>query len=129
MQLLTRLASTPGLSVPNSVKFKTYKKRDLKVKHKETNSKGKSDELLLHSKDHPAMDYTGREHVIGSDAHLTKHFVAVYDPKTGELQIVEALKMDLRSSLRSEDEALREKERAKEENVSAAMFGSILGPS
>jgi len=113
-------ASTPGLSIPTSIAFQSFHKPDQKskAKHKETNGRSSKSELLLHSREHPAIDYTARDPPAGADAHLIKHYVAVYDPKTGDLQVVEAHKMDMRSSLRVEDEQLREKTRAKQENVS-----------
>lgn len=112
----TSSASAPGLSIPASIAFQTFHKQGPtnKEKHKHS-TKSKAQEILLHSREHPAINYTAREHPTGSDAHLTKHYVAVYDPQTGELQVVEARKMDVRSSLRIEDEQLREKE--KQESV------------
>ena len=56
-------------------------------------------ELLLHSSTHPKLDYVAREESSGTDNQL-KHYVGVYDPKTGECQLVEARKLVLRSSLR-----------------------------
>ena len=58
-------------------------------------------ELLLHSSDHPKLDYTAHEESSnGSDGYL-KHYVGVYDPKSGKLQLVQARKLVVRSTLRS----------------------------
>lgn len=56
---------------------------------------------MLHSSAHPKLDYIAREEFSdGSEGYL-KHYVGVYDPKTGELQLVQARKLIIRSILRS----------------------------
>ena len=58
-------------------------------------------ELLLHSSAHPKLDYIAREESSdGSEGYL-KHYIGVYDPETGELQLVQARKFIIRSTLRS----------------------------
>ena len=58
-------------------------------------------ELLLHSSAHPKLDYVAREEFSdGSEGHL-KHYIGVYDPEIGELQLVQARKLIIRSILRS----------------------------
>ena len=58
-------------------------------------------ELLLHSSAHPKLDYVAREEFSdGSEGHL-KHYIGVYDPEAGELQLVQARKLIIRSILRS----------------------------
>ena len=58
-------------------------------------------ELLLHSSAHPKLDYTAREEASNrSESHL-KHYIGVYDPETGKLQLVQARKLVIRSTLRS----------------------------
>ena len=58
-------------------------------------------ELLLHSSAHPKLDYIAREECSnGSESHL-KHYIGVYDPETGKLQLVQARKLVIRSTLRS----------------------------
>ena len=61
-------------------------------------------ELLLHSSTHPKLDYVAREESSGTD-NLLRHYVGVYEPTTGKLQLVEARKLVLRSSLRSTESA------------------------
>jgi len=56
---------------------------------------------LLHSSAHPKLDYTAREEASnGSDKYL-KDYIGVYDPETGKLQLVQARKAVVRSTLRS----------------------------
>lgn len=47
-----------------------------------------------------------------------KHYVGVYDPETGEMQVVEARGMSVRGTLRSEEEEVRRERRAKHDGVS-----------
>lgn len=58
-------------------------------------------ELLLHSSAHPKLDYVAREEASNrSEGHL-KHYIGVYDPESGTLQLVQARKLVIRSTLRS----------------------------
>ena len=60
-------------------------------------------ELLLHSSAHPKLEYIAREESSnGSERHL-KHYIGVYDPETGRLQLVQARKLVIRRILRSDD--------------------------
>ncbi len=60
-------------------------------------------ELLLHSSAHPKLDWTAREETSnGIESHL-KHYVGIYDPGKGKLQLIEARKLVVRSTLRSAD--------------------------
>jgi A49-like RNA polymerase I associated factor len=59
------------------------------------------------------MDYIGREGEAGSADGLLKHYLGVYDPSTGKLQIMEARRMYIRGTVRSHEappEALTEKD-------------------
>lgn len=96
------IATASGLAVPKSIKFKAFSRpRALGPKDPE--------ELLLHSSDHPKIDYTARENQdVGAEA-LLKHYVGVFDPITKKLQVVEARKLTVRSTLRSEEQEAREK--------------------
>ncbi len=62
-------------------------------------------ELLLHSSDHPKLDYTAREEEAGGADTLLKHYVGVYDPETGKLEVMEARKMVVRGSVRAHQAA------------------------
>ena len=60
-------------------------------------------ELLLHSSAHPKLDWTAREETSNGVESQLKHYVSVYDPEKGTLQLVEARKLVVRSTLRSAD--------------------------
>ena len=63
----------------------------------------KGPELLLHSSAHSKLDYVAREELSnGSESHL-KHYIGIYDPETGKLQLVQARKLVIRRTLRSSD--------------------------
>ena len=60
-------------------------------------------ELLLHSSAHPKLDYIAREEFSGGSERHLKHFIGVYSPETGKLQLVQARKLIVRRVLRSDD--------------------------
>lgn len=95
---LTIAASTPGSTIPAELQFATYA-----TKH--------DPKLLLHSSDHNTIDYTAFETRTTStvDSHL-KHYVAVYDPATNDLTVVEARNVAARTQIRQyENEAAANK--------------------
>ena len=94
-------ASSPGLVLPQNLLLKPY----TKASHNSSQSAPARPEILLHSSTHPKLDYTAREESSdGSDSHL-RHYIGVYDPATGKLQLVQARKAVVRSTLRSADTA------------------------
>ena len=82
-------------------------------------------ELLLYSSANPTLDHVAREESTGTD-NLMKHYIAVYDPKTGNVQLVEARKLVLRSLLRS-SESLHDTEAEKDDKPN--VFTNIRGTS
>lgn len=60
-------------------------------------------ELLLQSSAHPTLDYVGREESSNGSENLLKHYVGIYDPETGKLQLVQARKLVIRRILRSDE--------------------------
>ncbi|KAL0262190.1 DNA-directed RNA polymerase I subunit rpa49 [Diplodia seriata] len=96
-QLGPVVAATPGVSFSSDLALKPYKKETDKHHY----------ELLLHSSDHPRLDFSARQERDGTAESLLKHYVGVYDPDTGALQVMEAHKLVLRSTLRSEAEEMR----------------------
>ena len=62
-------------------------------------------EFLLHSGQHPKLDYTAREEEIGGADTLLKHYLGVYDPKSGKLEVMEARKMVVRGVVRAHQAA------------------------
>jgi DNA-directed RNA polymerase I subunit RPA49 len=100
---LTRIASTPGVAVPSSITLKTYLKSRRNAPRGPVQSGDiATKELLLHSSDHQKLDYTAREEESGGLDSILKHYVGVYDPETGKLEIMEARKMVVRGSVRTQ---------------------------
>ncbi|EAS30577.3 DNA-directed RNA polymerase I subunit RPA49 [Coccidioides immitis RS] len=112
------IASTPGIRLPESLSLQAYTKPRAKRASTTatTNSDVISSELLLHSSSHPKLDFTAREGVDQLDS-LWNHYVAIYDPKRNALQLVEARKVTVRSSLR---EAVPDEEEESDEEVKTA---------
>lgn len=92
----THLATTPGITVPSSTRF-------------ETAPTSKKNDLVLKSTSHPRLDYTAREEGQSSSEPHLKHYLGLYNPKTGELELIEAKKLVVRATVREnnvqEDEA------------------------
>ncbi|KAE9374433.1 hypothetical protein N431DRAFT_437864 [Stipitochalara longipes BDJ] len=105
------IALTPGLTVPSSIALDPY----VKLRRNAPQRPGKSSEiatkeLLLHSSEHPKLDYTAREEDSGGSDTLLKHYIGIYDPDTGKMEVMEARKMVVRGVVRAhqataEDEA------------------------
>ncbi|VUC29021.1 unnamed protein product [Clonostachys rosea] len=95
------IAKQPGINVPTNLSFQSYAPKDLaKSKGKSSKLQGQK-ELLLHSITHPNIDYTAKEDVQRGSKPLLNHYVGVYDPKTGKMQVIEAKKMVVRGIVRS----------------------------
>jgi DNA-directed RNA polymerase I subunit RPA49 len=91
-------ATSSGIQIPTDISFQSYsRKDDAKSKTKSAVNK----ELLLHSTAHRTLDYTAKEETPRGSKPLLNHFIGVYDPKTGKLQVIEAKKMAVRGSVRS----------------------------
>lgn len=101
-------ASTPGLFIPKSVALKPY------VRSRPTSNKATSKseiaakELLLRSEDDFKLQYTAKEEEadeVGPDAEgaesYLKHYVGVYDPDTGKLEVMEARSMVVRGTVQA----------------------------
>ncbi|KAK4141661.1 RNA polymerase I associated factor, A49-like protein [Dichotomopilus funicola] len=93
------VALTPGVSLPNSFPFNAYEK-DGPPAAKRRKSSGTS-ELALHSTSHRTVDYTAREESAKSADKAINHFLAIIDPKTGEVEVIQAKKMVVRGTVRS----------------------------
>jgi DNA-directed RNA polymerase I subunit RPA49 len=95
------VASTPGLTIPPSISLKPF----VKPRKSAPRGSGKSSdiatkELLLHSSEHPKLDYTAREEEAGGSDTLLKHYIGIYDPETGKMEVMEARKVVLRGVVR-----------------------------
>ena len=89
-------ASTPGIELPRTSSLDAYSKA---VPNHERGAL--SSEILLQSSAHPKLDYTAREEMSGAADSLLKHYVGVYDPSSGQVQLVPARRLVMRSTLRS----------------------------
>lgn len=92
------VATPSGISVSKDSKYSTYSRPSTK------RSKHGANDLLLHSSSHRTVDYTAREDkpAVGAGQPLLKHYIGVYDPASGQLQLVEAKKMVIRGSVRAQ---------------------------
>jgi DNA-directed RNA polymerase I subunit RPA49 len=99
-----QLATTPGITLPESVEFHAYAKSE-KSKKQKNGAPPPVKELLLHSTDHERMEFTAREDRPEIMNKLLKHYIGAFDPKTGELQVIEARKMIVRGAVRARQAA------------------------
>lgn len=102
-QALTHnIALTPGISLPDSFPFNVYEKDEQPaVKRRKGSNPPPLSEMALHSSAHRTVDYTAREERWKSVDTLLNHFLAVIDPKTGEVEVIQAKKMVVRGTVRS----------------------------
>ncbi|KAI9884089.1 MAG: hypothetical protein M1823_004119 [Watsoniomyces obsoletus] len=105
------VATSPGLAVPRDLSFQSYQKRrgpeERPPSHTATTTTSSiyRTELLLHSSTHPSIDYLAQEEEADATDGLLKHYVGIYDPQTGKLEVVEARKAVLRGAIRDEEGA------------------------
>ncbi|KAK0621193.1 RNA polymerase I associated factor, A49-like protein [Bombardia bombarda] len=97
------IAVIPGFDLPNSAQFNTYTNNEKPApKRRKNDPPPSAPELLLHSTSHRSLDYTAREdHAVGTQQML-KHYIGIFDPRSGEVQIVEGRKMVVRGVVRSQ---------------------------
>ncbi|KAK4193954.1 RNA polymerase I associated factor, A49-like protein [Podospora australis] len=94
------LAITPGFSLNQNQPFNVYEKAsEPTTKRRKSGGIPAAPELALHSSAHTSIDYTARE----ADP-LLNHYVAIVDPKTGEVEIISAKKMLVRHKVRAKSE-------------------------
>ncbi|KAH7001997.1 RNA polymerase I associated factor, A49-like protein [Ilyonectria destructans] len=95
------IATAPGFQIPTNIPFQSYApKNDAKSKSKQAKSAGEKD-FLLHSTAHRSLDYTVKTEAPRGAKPALNHFIGIYDPKTGKLQVVEAKKMVIRGTVRA----------------------------
>lgn len=82
--------------MPSSASFEPYRTTSIESSSK----RAPRDELLLKSESHPKLDYTAREEGQSSTEPRLKHYLGIFDPKTGELELIEAKKMVVRATVR-----------------------------
>ncbi|ERS96418.1 hypothetical protein HMPREF1624_07328 [Sporothrix schenckii ATCC 58251] len=96
------IATTPGLCVPDELQFDSFTKKSSKSSKRQRTT-GPSAEMLLHTSSHRSVDFTAKEdNVVGADSSL-QHYIGIYDPTTGQLEVVNAKKMEIRGNVRARD--------------------------
>jgi DNA-directed RNA polymerase I subunit RPA49 len=100
------------LAVPSSIRvpdlsFKAYNKTTPKIPLSKQ-------ELLLHTSEHPRLDYIASESFPNDCESLLDHYVGIYDPATGQLELHKARRMKLSCTLRPDQEQLDRMTKQKE---------------
>jgi len=96
------VALTPGISLPDSFPFNVYEKDEQPpAKRRKSGGLPPPSEMALHSSAHRTIDYTARQEQWKSVDTLLNHFLAIIDPKTGEVEVIQAKKMVVRGTVRS----------------------------
>lgn len=97
------------MHLEDGLAFQPYQKKD-KSSRKSKRQTHAAQDLLLHSDKHRTLDYTAREEEDSTSAGPTqRHYIGIYDPKTGGLEVVEAKRMVVRGTVRAkqaDDEAM-----------------------
>ena len=102
LRLTLHSALTPGISLPDSFPFNVYEKDEQPpAKRRKSGGLPPTSEMALHSSAHRTIDYTARQEQWKSVDTLLNHFLAVIDPKTGEVEVIQAKKMVVRGTVRS----------------------------
>ena len=101
LKLTLHSALTPGISLPDSFPFNVYEKDEQPpAKRRKSGGPPPPSEMALHSSAHRTIDYTARQEQWKSVDTLVNHFLAVIDPKTGEVEVIQAKKMVVRGTVR-----------------------------
>ncbi|GAB1320670.1 DNA-directed RNA polymerase I subunit rpa49 [Madurella fahalii] len=96
------VALTPGISLSDSFPFNVYEKAEQSTtKRRKSGGLPAQSEMALHSSAHRSIDYTAREERHKSVDTLLNHFLAVIDPLSGEVEVIQAKKMVVRGTVRS----------------------------
>ena len=86
------LLHSSGIKLVENISFQAFHKDD-----------PKKPEILLHSSDHPHLNYTAREQLDGSTDDNLEHYIGVYDTGMKHLSLMQATKMSATRSFRAED--------------------------
>ncbi|KAL2202146.1 hypothetical protein CC79DRAFT_170523 [Sarocladium strictum] len=97
------IAMTPGIQIPNNLSFNSYAPQEVAQSKSKSKKHAGGSELLLHSTSHRSLDYTAREEGARTSKPLLNHYIGVYDPRTGKMQVVEAKKMVVRPQVRAKE--------------------------
>ncbi|KAK9779036.1 hypothetical protein SCAR479_03903 [Seiridium cardinale] len=96
------IATSPGLCLPDSIQFQAYSKPESSTPKRSKKSAPPPASLVLHSSAHRTLDYTAKDDGPGGQESHLKHYIGVFDPKTGQLSVMEARKMAVRGVVRSQ---------------------------
>ncbi|PHH84491.1 hypothetical protein CDD83_1859 [Cordyceps sp. RAO-2017] len=99
------IATTPGIELPDRLLFRSYQPHEDKRSKAKRSRQDDTQELLLHSSTHDRLEYTARETEPRGAKPTLNHFVGIYDPNTGLVDIMEAKKMVVRGQVRARQEA------------------------
>lgn len=99
--LTSQIATAPGISIAKDAVFNSYTRQPTTSKR----PRHRSHDLLLHSTSHNSLDYTAREDKPKDGNGLLSHYIGLFDPATGQLQLVEAKKMVVRGAVRAQQAA------------------------
>ncbi|KAI9816158.1 MAG: DNA-directed RNA polymerase I subunit rpa49 [Phylliscum demangeonii] len=134
------IVSSPGISIPATVAFTPYTKSTpapapaaAPPPPPPPASKGRAGRstttdatasrvaaYMIQSSGHARMDYVGQTQGAGAAAQsLVKHYVALYDPRTGEVEMIEAQRMVVRGTIRAHDAEARAEAEKSEPVLSA----------
>lgn len=108
------VAVAPGLTLSKATDFHPYDKVDAPTIKKRKKNAPPS-EMLLHSTSHRSLDYTAQEDCRKGSQPLVRHFIGLFDPKTGKVEVIESKKMVVRGTVRAQkasDEAMKAKKTA-----------------
>ncbi|KAL2426448.1 hypothetical protein ABEF95_006626 [Exophiala dermatitidis] len=116
------VAFSPGVRLPPEIQFNAFSKKS--TQPAAGKGKGKHDNsplLLLQSSEHPTIDYVATESrsTEAREKHM-RHYIAVFDPATQELKVMEAKKMTVRSSVRQIEEQASSTENEEESKSTPA---------
>ncbi|KAI0840525.1 RNA polymerase I associated factor, A49-like protein [Hypoxylon sp. FL0890] len=124
------IATSPGLCIPNSVKFQAYTTPQSAGSKRSKRADSHTPSLLLHSSSHGKLDYTAKEDGSGGcESHL-KHYIGVFDPKTGQIEVIEAKKMTIRGVVRAQkppEEDIAERQASKTMMELRSNLGEAFG--
>ncbi|KAK4241717.1 RNA polymerase I associated factor, A49-like protein [Achaetomium macrosporum] len=96
------VALTPGISLPDSFPFNVYEKDEQPTaKRRKSGGVPPPSEMTLHSSSHRTIDYTAREERSKSVDTLLNHYLAIIDPRSGEVEVIQAKRMVVRGTVRS----------------------------
>ncbi|OAA55064.1 a49-like, RNA polymerase 1 associated factor [Niveomyces insectorum RCEF 264] len=97
------VATTPGLSIPESFQFDSYSQTKPTPASKRSRPPSASDEMILQSSSHRTVDFVGKENRSESADASLQHYIGIFDPATGQLQVIEAKKMEIRGTVRARE--------------------------